>query len=214
MFKAVLWDFGGVFTTSPFENFARFEADKNLPTDFIRGVNSTNPDTNAWAQLEASDISVEIFDGLFAEESRARGHEVRGSEVLALLSGELRPAMVDALQRIAADYKTACLTNNVRNTGEGPGMVRGEERAAAVQAVFATFDAVIESSVVGIRKPNPDFYLLACRTLGVEPSEAIFLDDLGINLKPARALGMTTIKVLSEDQALDDLGALLGMALR
>ncbi len=213
MFSAVLWDFGGVFTTSPFENFAAFEASRGLPKDFIRGVNSTNPDTNAWAQLEASEISRETFDELFAAESRELGHEIRGAEVLELLSGELRPAMVHALDKISANYKTACLTNNIREAGEGPGMAKDRSRADEIAGVFDRFDAVIESSVVGIRKPNPEFYKLACKTLGVEPNEAVFLDDLGINLKPARALGMATIKVLNQDQALDDLSALLDMDL-
>ncbi len=214
MFTAVLWDFGGVFTTSPFENFNRYEAARGLPKDFIRGVNSTNPDTNAWAQLEASEISRDTFDGLFATESRALGHEIRGADVLDLLSGELRPAMVHALDRIRAEFKTACLTNNIRDAGEGPGMAKDRERAAEISEVFDRFDAVIESSVVGIRKPNPEFYKLACKTLGVTPDQSVFLDDLGINLKPARALGMSTIKVLNQDQALDDLSTLLDMDLR
>ncbi|MBJ37611.1 MAG: HAD family hydrolase [Gammaproteobacteria bacterium] len=214
MFTAVLWDFGGVFTTSPFENFSRYEAARGLPKDFIRGVNSTNPDTNAWAQLEASEISRDTFDGLFATESRALGHEIRGADVLDLLSGELRPAMVHALDRIRAEFKTACLTNNIRDAGEGPGMAKDRERAAEISEVFDRFDAVIESSVVGIRKPNPEFYKLACKTLGVTPDQSVFLDDLGINLKPARALGMSTIKVLNQDQALDDLSTLLDMDLR
>ena len=214
MFTAVLWDFGGVFTTSPFENFSRYEAARGLPKDFIRGVNSTNPDTNAWAQLEASEISRDTFDGLFATESRALGHEIRGADVLDLLSGELRPAMVHALDRIRAEFKTACLTNNIRDAGEGPGMAKDRERAAEISEVFDRFDAVIESSVVGIRKPNPEFYKLACKTLGVTPDQSVFLDDLGINLKPARALGMSTIKVLNQDQALDDLSTLLNMDLR
>ena len=178
------------------------------------GVNSTNPDTNAWAQLEASEISRDTFDGLFATESRALGHEIRGADVLDLLSGELRPAMVHALDRIRAEFKTACLTNNIRDAGEGPGMAKDRERAAEISEVFDRFDAVIESSVVGIRKPNPEFYKLACKTLGVTPDQSVFLDDLGINLKPARALGMSTIKVLNQDQALDDLSTLLDMDLR
>ena len=122
--------------------------------------------------------------------------------------------MVYALDLIRAKYRTACLTNNIRDAGEGPGMASDQQRAKAVAQVFERFDAVIESSVVGIRKPNPDFYKLACKTLGVEPADSLFLDDLGINLKPARALGMTTIKVLTEDQALDDLSVALDMDLR
>ena len=213
MFTAILWDFGGVFTTSPFENFTRFEADRGIPRDFIRTVNSTNPDTNAWAQLEASEIGRDQFDSLFARESHALGHEIRGAEVLELLSGELRPAMVHALDLTRARYKTACLTNNIRDAGEGPGMVKDQARADEIAKVFDRFDAVIESSVAGIRKPKPEFYKLACTTLGVEASDAVFLDDLGINLKPARALGMQTIKVLNESQAINDLGKMTGFEL-
>ncbi|MBO6566261.1 MAG: hypothetical protein JJ956_16020, partial [Pseudomonadales bacterium] len=128
MFKAVLWDFGGVITSSPFEAFNRFESEHNLPKDFIRGINATNPETNAWAQLESSQVSVEEFDELFAREARDKGHEIRGKQVLELLSGDIRPEMVSALKRIKQDHAIGCITNNV-NTGEGPGMARSENKA-------------------------------------------------------------------------------------
>ena len=212
MIKAVLWDFGGVLTTSPFEAFNRFEAEHGIPIDFIRGINATNPTTNAWAQFESSRISVEAFDAAFRDESSAAGHPIGGRQVIELLSGELRPRMVDALHACKARYKVACLTNNVK-AGEGPGMARSTARAVQIEAVMEVFDVVIESSKEGIRKPDPQFYLLACEKLAIEPAEAVFLDDLGINLKPARALGMTTIKVETEEQTLSELRSIVGIPL-
>jgi putative hydrolase of the HAD superfamily len=211
--KAVLWDFGGVITTSPFEAFNRFEKAASLPVDFIRKINSTNPKTNAWAQLESSQISVEEFDLKFALEARELGHEVAGSQVLALLSGDLRPEMVKALKIIKSSRKIGCITNNVKS-GEGPSMARNPDKAAQMNAVMDLFDVVVESSKVGIRKPDPEIYKLACREMNIEPGEALFLDDLGINLKPARALGMATIKVLNTEQALNDLEDHLEMSVR
>lgn len=211
--RAVLWDFGGVILSSPFEAFNRYEAERGLPRDFIRGVNAVNPDSNAWARLERSDIGVDAFDAMFRQESAARGHAIDGRDVLALLSGDVRPAMVDALRRVKARYKTACLTNNVLS-GDGPGMARSPEKAAAIAEIMTLFDAVVESSRVGVRKPQPRFYEIACEMLAIAPTEAVFLDDLGINLKPAKALGMRTIKVTDPDVALDELEDHLGIALR
>lgn len=211
--KAVLWDFGGVLTSSPFEAFNRFEAERGLPRDFIRRVNSTRPDDNAWARLESSQISVEEFDELFAREAREHGHELQGVEVLGLLAGDIRPRMVNALRTIARHYRVACLTNNVKNAGSGPGMARSEKKAAQVAEVMALFDFVLESSVAGFRKPDRRFYEIALDKAEVEAHEALFLDDLGINLKPARAMGMHTIKVVTEQQALDELSTALDLQL-
>jgi putative hydrolase of the HAD superfamily len=211
MLKAVLWDFGGVLTSSPFEAFGQYEVEHNLPKDFIRSINATNPDTNAWAQFESSTISPAEFDVAFARESSAKGHEIKGKDVLALLSGDIRPRMVAALKQIKQHYRVGCITNNVKS-GQGAGMARSEEKATAVAAVMALFDTIIESSVVGVRKPDLKIYQMACEAMQIEPHEALFLDDLGINLKPAKALGMTTIKVLSEAQALADLEQILGLS--
>ena len=207
---AILWDFGGVVTSSPFEAFNVLEEERGAPQDFIRSINATNPDTNAWAQFESSSVSLEEFDELFAAESRALGHEIRGKEVVARLSGDLRPRMIEVLKTCKAHFKIACITNNVK-AGEGPGMSRDAAKASRVADVMGLFDLVVESSVEGIRKPNPAIYTLTCERLGVSPDEAIFLDDLGINLKPAKALGMQTIKVLNEAQAIEDLAALTGL---
>jgi putative hydrolase of the HAD superfamily len=204
MIEAVLWDFGGVILSSPFEAFNDYEARAGLPADFIRTVNSTNPHSNAWALLERSDVSAEEFDRLFATESEVFGHRVPGADVLALLSGSVRPEMIVALDGvIAAGLKTACLTNNVL----------GGEPRPEVEAVMQRFGHVVESSKVGVRKPETRFYEIACETVGVEPAACVFLDDLGVNLKPAKAMGMTTIKVLDADQAISDLERVLGIAL-
>jgi len=210
MIQAILWDFGGVLTTSPFEAFNRYEAERGLPRDFIRQINATNPETNAWAQFESSQVTLDEFDDLFAEESTARGHRVPGRQVIELLSGDIRPRMVRVLERCKAHYQVACITNNVRS-GQGPGMASSSERASRIARVMALFDLVVESSQEGIRKPNPQIYRLTCERLGVSPEAAVFLDDLGINLKPARALGMQTIKVLDQDQAIVDLAEITGL---
>ena len=208
--EAVLFDFGGVITTSPFDKFATYEADNGLPKDLIRQINSTNPDTNAWAQLERSHVDQAEFCRLFEAEAAALGHSVDGQAVLACLSTDIRPEMVAAVEQLRGRYKTAVLTNNIKR-GDSAGVDIGSGHNAGV---MANFDAVIESAVVGVRKPDPAFYDIACTELDVAPTNCVFLDDLGINLKPARALGMATIKVTSGEQALTDLEAVLGISLR
>ncbi len=210
MIEAVLWDFGGVFTTSPFEAFARFEKARGLPKDFIRTINSTNPNDNAWARFESSVIDADGFDEEFRQEAEALGHSVRGKDVLALLSGEFRPRMIAALAECKKHYKVGCITNNMKRS-DGPSMAAGDDRAAQAAKVMALFDVIVESSVEGVRKPEPRIYRIACEHLGVAPERSVFLDDLGINLKPARAMGMTTIKVATEAQAIRELAAVTGL---
>jgi putative hydrolase of the HAD superfamily len=206
--RAVLWDFGGVFSSSPFDAFARYERVHGLPEGFIRQVNTVNPDRNAWARLERAEITIDEFDAAFAAEARALGHAVPGRDVVGLLFGEIRPAMVHALRVCRTTFKTACITNNFGDVG--PGVVSAE-RAAAWREVVALFDDVIESSRVGVRKPEPAIYRLACERLGIAPREAVYLDDLGINLKPAKAMGMTTIKVTDPAAAIAELAAVTGL---
>jgi len=208
--KAVIWDFGGVITSSPFEAFNRYEVEKGLPQNLFRTLNSTNPDTNAWAMFERNEIDTAGFDVKFLEESTALGHPVRGAEVLTLLSGDVRPAMVAALQACKAKFRVGCITNNVQ-TGHGAGMARSSDKAAAVADVMALFEVVIESSKAGVRKPDPRIYQMMCEALSVAPEHCIYLDDLGINCKPAAALGMKAIKVSGQDQALAELSAATGL---
>ena len=208
----VIFDFGGVITSSPFEAFARMERERGLPEGLVRRINAADPDGNAWALFERAEIDAARFDALFAEEARAFGHDLRGEDVLALLAGDIRPRMVAALDRLRdAGYRLGCITNNVP-AGAGPGMMRTAEKAAAVAAILARFDHVVESSKVGIRKPDPRIYALACEGLSVPPEACVYLDDLGINCKPAAAMGMAAIKVAGEDQALAALEAALGLA--
>jgi putative hydrolase of the HAD superfamily len=209
--EAVIWDFGGVFTTSPFDAFNRYERERGLPHDIIRSINSVNPDSNAWAKIERSDVDAATFDRLFADEAKALGHDIRGADVLALLSGDLRPRVVAAFKACKTRFKVGCITNNAP-TGKGAGMSSSSEKAQQIADVFGLFDHVIESSKAGLRKPDPRIYLMMCDALGVKPKACVYLDDLGINLKPAREMGMTTIKVLSEDQLLNDLSRAVGIS--
>lgn len=214
MVKAVIWDFGGVFTTSPFEAFARFERERGLPEDLIRKINSTNYLDNAWAKFERSDVDMDEFDELFAQEAKALGYEVRGREIIALLSGDVRPEMLAALRTIKAKgLRVSCITNNV-SAGEGAGMANTSEKAKAVQEIMDEFEFIIESSKAGVRKPHPKIYEMALEELGVAAADAVYLDDLGINCKAAHQVGMKAIKVSGADQALADLEEVVGFALR
>lgn len=207
--KAVLFDFGGVVMSSPIDAFVQFEREHNLPSRFIAEVNLAAPDTNAWACAERGEIDQAEFIRRFEEEARGRGHHVDGKKVLGVLAGELRPAMVTAIKKCKERYKVACLTNNM-NAGIGSAMSRTEERAKQVAEVMALFDYVIESWKTGARKPEKKFYDKALETIGVPAENCVFLDDLGVNLKAAKALGMTTIKVSDPTVALKELEAILG----
>ena len=209
MIRAVLWDFGGVILTSPFDAFSQYEAQHGLPDGFIRSLNATNPDTNAWARLERREVEFDEFCDLFEAEAVAAGHRVDARGVITLLAGEIRPEMVNALRRCKEEgLKTACLTNNFTSFDDFP----ADTRAAGRDDVLALFDVIVESSKVGVRKPDPRFYEMACELLDIKPDEAVFLDDLGINLKPARAMGIATIKVEDPAKALEELSAIVGFS--
>ncbi|WP_295444311.1 HAD-IA family hydrolase [Sphingorhabdus sp. EL138] len=210
-FNTVIFDFGGVIISSPFEAFNRMEAERGLPQDFVRRVNSINPDNNAWAKFERAECNAAEFDALFAAEALVLGHKLDGASVIACLSGDIRPDMVAALDVLKTKgFALGCITNNVPS-GKGAGMAGSDEKAAAISAVMERFDHIIESSKAGVRKPDPRIYAMMCAALAVQPSQCIYLDDLGINCKPAAAMGMAAIKVTSGDQALQDLGALLAL---
>ena len=210
-YSRMIFDFGGVVTSSPFAAFNRLEREHGLPRDFVRKVNALSPDDNAWARFERAEIDSAGFDAAFAAEARALGHELRGNDVLAVLAGDIRPRMVHALDWLKRHgYHIGCITNNVP-AGEGAGMERTSERAIAVSEVLARFDCVIESSRVGIRKPDPRIYQMMLAHFSKPASACVYLDDLGINCKPAAELGMHAIKVTGEAQALDDLADALGV---
>ncbi len=208
--RAVIFDFGGVILTSPFEAFARYEADNDLPPGLLRRLNASDPDTNAWARLERSEVDLAGFAALFEAEALAAGHAVDGRAVLDLLVGRLRPQMVEALRRCHDRLKTALLTNNFVAADDGHD---GAREAGPMGEVLGHFDVIVESSRVALRKPDPAIYRLVCDELGVEPAESVFLDDLGINLKPARAMGMATIKVTDPDTAIAQLEEVVGFPL-
>lgn len=207
--EAVIFDFGGVLTSSPFEAFSRFETERGLPVDIIRRTNAANHLENAWAKFERAEVDIETFDRLFAVESLALGAEVRGRDVLPLLQGDLRPEMVEALKRTRAQFKTGCITNNL--PANAIGSMTG--RSLYIAEVMVLFDHVIESAKIGLRKPDPRIYQLMVETLKVDPKNCVYLDDLGVNLKPAREMGMTTIKVTSGAQAIAELEAATGLKL-
>jgi putative hydrolase of the HAD superfamily len=208
---AVVFDLGGVFTDSPMAAFAAYEAEAGLPDGLIRRLNSTDPDTNAWARHERGELDDAGFRAAFEAEARAAGHPVDAGRVLAALGGELRPAMVAAAGRLrAAGVPLALLSNNVAPM----------DRGGPLGQLLGLFDVVVESSVEGVRKPEPAIYERAVQRLSaavgrpVAAADCVYLDDLGINLKPARALGMHTIKVVDPDAALAELSALTGVELR
>ncbi|MXZ79196.1 MAG: HAD-IA family hydrolase [Acidimicrobiia bacterium] len=207
MIEAVLFDMGGVIVSGPWEGFAAYERANGLPEGLIRRINSTDSDSNAWAQMERGEIGLEEFAGAFEAEAAALGYQVDGMSVLNGLGGEVLPSMAEAVRRCSERLKTGLLTNNYAP-------MEASERSAEIAEVLGWFDVVIESSVVGVRKPDPAFYAMACEALSVDPSACVFLDDLGVNLKPARAMGMTTIKVVDPEKALAELEAAVGFSLR
>ena len=212
-FQAVIFDFGGVITASPFEAFNRLEEERGLPHDLVRRINAANPDSNAWALLERAEITRAAFDARFAAEAAALGHELRGADVLAVIAGVIRPGMVAALDTIrAAGLKLGCITNNVPG-GSGPAMANDAQAESRYAAIFARFDQVIESAKAGVRKPDPRIYAMMCDALDVRPADCVYLDDLGINCKPAAAMGMAAIKVTGEAQALKELSVVLAIDL-
>jgi putative hydrolase of the HAD superfamily len=216
-FAAVIFDFGGVITESPFEAFNRLEKARGLPRDLVRQINADEPHRNAWARLERAEIARDEFDIAFAAEAAALGHELRGHDVIACLTTTVRPAMAMALNALHdAGLKLGCITNNFNaqeQEGHALGIPVEPDEAPMLEQVMALFDHVIESAKAGIRKPDPRIYAMMCEALGVEPARCVYLDDLGINCKPAAAMGMTAIKVTGEAQALRELAALTGVAL-
>ena len=209
----VLFDFGGVITASPFEAFAAYEQELGIPTGSIRKINSTNPDGNAWAKMERNEISLEDFCSLFEEEAAALGLVLSGNRVLGCLSGAIRPQMVRALEVLKERVSIGCITNNMKS-GHGSGMSRTPEQAEKIAEIMTMFEVVIESAKVGLRKPDPRIYHMACDELQVAAERCVYLDDLGINCKPAAALGMRAIKVVDPDEALSDLEKIVGFELR
>lgn len=219
-----MFDLGGVVLPSPFEAFAAYERANGLPDRFVSEVVNAGGDTGAWARHERGELDFETFCTAFADECSEAGGTVVVTELMeALMNGAApRPEFLNAIDLISdAGLSTAALTNNWAGPDvPGPDGERtdraesSDPTAVALESLTDAFDVVIESAVVGLRKPDPAIYELTCDRLGVSPPEAVFLDDIGANLKSARALGMHTIKVTDPDTALTELSALLGIPLR
>jgi putative hydrolase of the HAD superfamily len=208
--SAVIFDLGGVLTESPIRSFTAYEREAGLPDGLIVALNSTDPHTNAWARFERNELDVAGFSAAFEAEALAAGHRVEASRVLEALRGELRPAMVAAVRRLRkAGLPLGLLSNNVAPM----------ERTGPLGELLGLFDAIVESSVEGVRKPEPEIYDRALTRLSdavgrrIEAADCAYLDDLGINLKPARALGFSTIKVAEPGPALAELSSLVGFPL-
>lgn len=211
--RAVLFDFGGVVLTSPIDGFRAYERGAELPSGFLQRINSTNPDDNAWACMERGELDEATFCVRFEAEAAAHGFQVDARAVLGQLTGQIRPELVEVIRALRPRYRVACLTNNMP-VGHGSAMARSTELAAAIAEVMTLFEHVVESCRIGARKPEPRFYSRACEIVGVAPEHCVFLDDLGINLKPARAMGMTTIKVGDPAAAIAELEDILGHPVR
>jgi putative hydrolase of the HAD superfamily len=210
---AVVFDIGGVVQDSPLHAIARYEREHGIEADAINRVVVAAGEAGAWARLERGELTMQTFYAPFEADCRAHGLTVDGRELMAKIAEASvpRPRMLEAIRRIrAGGLRVAALTNNwVADTPR-----RGPDGAATTRSrLDPHFDVFIESAVVGLRKPDPRMYALVCEKLGLEPSRVAFLDDIGRNLKPARELGMATIRVDDPEQALRELGALLGLDL-
>lgn len=205
-FRAVIFDLGGVVLDSPLHAIAAYERELGIPPGFVnRVVVDTGPE-GAWSRLERGELSRRAFETAFEAECRAAGFDLSAPTMMERIARcGPRPQMLKALRTLRfAGLALAALTNNWAHEGEG-----GPE----TDALRDLFDVFVESSKLGLRKPDPRIYRHVCEALAVAPREAVFLDDIGRNLKAARELGMTTIKVDAPDPALAELGRQLDLAL-
>lgn len=213
-YRAVIFDLGGVVFPSPLDAFREYERRHGLPHRFISEVVVGGGETGAWSRFERGELSADEFAAAFESECLTAGGQVVVADLFAGLRGGdagPRPAMVAAIREIRArGLQTAALTNNWADA-DGTTHVSGESPAALQLAEL--FDTIVESAREGLRKPDPRIYELTCTRLGVGPAEAVFLDDLGANLKTARTLGMATIKVEDPAVAIAELSAVLGLEL-
>ena len=206
-YRAVIFDLGGVVFPSPFEAFDAYTHDRGLPEGSVRALIRVSSETGAWAALERGELTMHAFHDAREEEARLAGFALDAEALMQRVASGFgpRPAMVRAIHRIRdAGLSVAALTNN---------WVASDGRGVTGAAGDLAFDVVVESAVEGLRKPDPRIYELVLERVGVTPEHSVFLDDLGINLKPARAMGMTTIKVTDPDDALRQLGDVLGVDL-
>jgi epoxide hydrolase-like predicted phosphatase len=203
--RAVLFDLGGVVVGSPLHAIAAYERAHGLPAGSINRIVVATGPGGAWARLERGELGLEAFYAAFDADCAAGGCRSVARDLMARVAASTtpRPEMLAAIARIRArGLKAGAITNNW--VGEEPG----------VSALAPHFDVMVESAFVGLRKPDPAIFHLACERLAITPPEAVFLDDIGANLKTARALGMTTIKVDDPGTALAAREGVLGFALR
>jgi putative hydrolase of the HAD superfamily len=205
--KAIIFDLGGVVFGSPFEHFDEYDRIRGLPDGSVRGVVARSSVDGAWAALERGEVTMPEFFAALEAEALAEGHTIDAAEIMAMVGRGIgaRPEMIAAIERIRArGLKTAALTNNWASENGSPPGLRSLD----------LFDVVVESAVEGMRKPDPRIYEVTLERLAVDARDTVFLDDIGMNLKPARAMGITTIKVDSTAQALAALETVLGFSLR
>ena len=205
--RAVIFDLGGVVLGSPLHAIAAFERDHEIPAGFVNRVVVDTGAEGAWGRLERGLYDLEAFIPAFEEDCLAAGQRLSAGAMMERMgeASQPRPIMLEAIRRIrAAGLLAAALTNNWASEGRDDG----------TRALRDFFDAFFESSVLGLQKPDPRIYEHACQELGIAPREAVFLDDIGRNLKSARALGMTTLKVDDAEAAVEDLEGILGLVLR
>jgi len=206
--RAVIFDLGGVVLGSPLHAIAAFERAHGLPEGLVNRVVVAGAPDGAWSRLERGELAMDEFYDAFGRECAAAGHRVEARALFAAMgeAAQPRPRMIAALGRLrSAGLRLAALTNNWASDEAG-----AED---GTRALAAHFDVFVESVVEGLRKPDPRIYELVCHRLRVAPHQAIFLDDIGANLKPARAMGMTTIRVTDPDEALEQLSRAVGVDL-
>ena len=204
--KAAIFDIGGVLTHSPVTRIKQYCLDHHIPDEVRWAIFA--PEDGPWSRFERSELTREGFAAEFDTHIAPSGSKTSGAAFLEWFFtgfGE-RPEMVNVVRYLRGKTKLAAITNNVSR--EEP----AQTRTSGID-LPSLFEVVVESAIEGVRKPEPRIYQIACEKLGISPHEAVFLDDLGANLKGARALGMQTIKVDDTLSCLDELERLLGIPL-
>lgn len=205
--KTIIFDFGGVITNSPIEGFKLLEEKHGYDKGIITNINMNNPDNNAWAKSERGEIDINTFLEEFEKEALSIGQKINAKEILQQLYGSLRKNMINKIKLLSTSkkYKLICLTNVLK----GVDIFTPKERVEAVKDVMSYFDIIYESYKLNMRKPEARIYQYILKELNIEPQETVFLDDLGMNLKSARQLGINTIKVIEPNDAIYELDQIL-----
>ena len=205
--KTIIFDFGGVITNSPIEGFKLLEEKHGYNKGLITNINMNNPDDNAWAKSERGEIDIYTFLEEFEKEALEIGQKIDAREILQQLYGSMRDNMINKIKLLSDSkkYKLICLTNVLK----GVDIFTPKERVSAVNQVMTYFDIIYESYKLNMRKPETRIYQYILNEINIKPEETVFLDDLGMNLKPARQLGINTIKVINSKDAINELDQIL-----